>query len=105
MLYMMATFRFKDPSKIQEFNDLMEKTIIPIAERHGQRLLGSFRTAIGDVFKVIDLWAFDDWESFAKARESLAQEIEYQGTVAKLQSFYQFEALEVLRPLPISAMK
>ena len=105
MLYMMATLRLKDTAKVQEFNDLLEKELKPVAERHGQRLIGSFRTVVGDVFKVVDLWAFDSWESFAKARESLPQDIQYQEAAAKIQSLSQFEKLNILRPLPVSPMK
>lgn len=44
---------------------------LPIASRFGQRLVGAFRTALGNDDEVIAIWALDDWDDWARLEEAL----------------------------------
>lgn len=103
MLYLMATVQLHT-GKLQEFNDILSKEYLPVAQKYGQKLVGSWRTLIGNVDEVTDLWAFNSLEHFEKVRASLAENPEWQRAYARLRSVIAAESHKVVSPLPVSPM-
>ena len=102
MIYLMATEEIKQ-GELDGFIKCLEE-YIPIAEKHGMRLVGSWQTQIGTIPEVTDLWAFDNLGHFEKVRQAMAEDPEYRSIYPKIQAFVVRETLKIVRPLPFSPM-
>lgn len=104
MIYLLATVQL-NTGKLQEFSDILSKEYLPIAEKQGQKLVGTWRTVVGNVDEVIDLWAFDSLEHFSKVRAALAQNPEWQKAYVRLRSTVAAENHRIISPLAFSPLK
>lgn len=58
MIYLQATIQLA-PSKTSEFRTILATAVIPIFEKHGAKLIGSWETAVGNQSEITDIWAFE----------------------------------------------
>lgn len=103
MVYFLATIEIK-PGELDGFTEAL-KEYVPIAERHGMRLVGSWRTVVGTIPEVTDLWAFDNLDHFEKVRQAMAEDPERQRAYAKAQSYVARATFKLISALPFSPLQ
>lgn len=101
MIYLIASIVLL-PETVQEFNDILEKEYLPIARKHGAILVASWRTTVGNVDEVTDVWEFESLEKFEKIRQSQFQDPEYQRVRKKIRSLMTSTTHKLASPLPCS---
>jgi len=104
MIYLLATVQLHT-GKLQEFSDILSKEYLPIAEKQGQKLVGTWKTVVGNVDEVTDLWAFNSLEHFEKVRGTLAQNPDWQKAYVRLRSTVAAESHKIISPLSFSPLK
>ncbi|MDO8490397.1 MAG: NIPSNAP family protein [Dehalococcoidia bacterium] len=104
MIYLLATAQLHT-GKLQEFSDILSKEYLPIAEKHGQKLVGAWRTVVGNVDEITDLWAFNSLAHFEQVRGALAQNPDWQKAYARLRSVIAAESHKIIGPLSFSPLK
>lgn len=104
MIYLLATVQLQT-GKLQEFSDVLSQEYLPIAESYGQKLVGTWRTVVGNVDEVTDLWAFESLEHFERVRGSLAQNPDWQKAYVRLRSVIAAESHKIISPLPFSPLR
>lgn len=104
MIYMLVTVHVQR-GKLKEWTELFEKHFLPAIKRHGQRLVGAWKTTVGTYDEVTDLYAFESWSEFERIRKSLYQDPEVQKCVAEGNAITGFEISKMMEPLPYSEMQ
>lgn len=72
MIYFLVTAQVQR-GKMKEWLDLYEKHFLPAAKRHGQRLIGAWRTSVGTYDEVTDLYAFESFTEFERIRKAVCR--------------------------------
>lgn len=103
MVYLLATIEIKIGEQELFIEALRE--YVPIVERHGMKLVGSWRTVVGTVPEITDLWAFKDMGHFEKVRQAIAEDPERQRAYTKAQSHVKHETFKLLTSLPFSPIQ
>jgi len=104
MIYLHVTLEVA-PGKFREFNELMSNGLVPLMEKHGAKLIGSWETAVGTRDEVTDLWCFDNMGHFEGSLESLIRDSELRSLLPTVSSVITKETTKLLRPLPFSPLK
>lgn len=103
MIYLLATVEIK-PGELERFTEVLAE-YVPIAEKHGMRLVASWRTVVGTVPEVTDVWAFQNLDHFEKARQAMAEDPERQRVYARAQSCIARETFKLVSALPFSPLQ
>ncbi len=104
MIYMLVTLQVQR-GKMKEWTELFEKHFLPATQRHGQKLLGAWKTTIGTYDEITDLYAFESWSEFERIRKALFQDPEVQKYLPQLNAICGYEISKVMEPLAYSEMK
>jgi hypothetical protein len=82
--------------KQQEFVDLINK-VLPVAGKHGIKLVGSYASVVGRLNTVLDLWELPEPNSVQK----LLSDPELAAYAPKIAEIIEDEVLTVYSKLPI----
>ena len=104
MIYFEATITLA-PAKLREFNQLLEQTIVPLWEKHGAKLIGSWETAVGTMNEVVDLWCFNSMDHFNEVLQAFIRDPEMRPLWPTVTSIILGEKNRLLRPLRCSPLK
>lgn len=103
MIYMQATIQLR-PGTLDDFAETLHKEYIPVAQKHGMKLVASWRCLVGPAEEVTDIWAFESLAHWEKVRQSQAQDPVWRAAYNKVRSYCIIETLKLLTPLPFSPM-
>ena len=104
MIYMHVTCQIQH-RKVPEWTASYEKILLPLIEKHGQKLVGAWQTTIGIYDEVLDLYAFENMGEMERIRRELREDpvwIDYQKTSPSLEGL---EVSKLMVPLPYSPLK
>jgi len=104
MFYLQVTMEL-DHANVPKFLDNLENRFVPVATKHGMRLVGAFQTAVGTMDEITDIWAFDNLEHYAQVFRSLAKDPEWQSIFDEERSLVRRETTKFLRALPFSPLR
>ena len=62
------------PDQGPAYDSLIEKSGLPLFRQAGGRMVGWWKTLIGDLYEHVTIWEYDDMAAFEKAVEFLAKE-------------------------------
>ncbi len=98
MIYLLVTLDV-ERGKMKEWCDIYEKHILPAMKKHGQRLVGAWKTSVGRYDQVTDLYAFESFTEFEQIREKLFNDPEIQEWLPKIYEITGQEESKILTPL------
>ena len=104
MIYVEASLRVV-PGKMNELMEVFEKEFLPASKKVGMNLVAQWRTAIGTLDEVIDLWAYDDLNHMQRVQEARAGSAEFKEAAAHLRALIAYEETRLIVPTSLSAMK
>ena len=104
MIYLHVTVQIHR-GKMKEWTKIFEEHLLPAMKKHGQRLVGAWKTTVGPYDEVIDLYAFEDFVEFQKIREKLFKDPEIQKWLPIIYEITGEEVSKILVPLEYSEMK
>ena len=105
MIYVEATIRVA-PDKVEEFKKLLEKHL-PLAEKYGRKLVGSWETLIGPRIprQIVNLWAFEDMAHRERYNAVFSKDEELLKSRSRLESLILEETTKIMVPTPYSPLK
>jgi len=103
MIYMLVTLQIHR-GKFKEWTELYERHFLPATKRHGQRLVGAWKTTVGTYDEITDLYAFENLTEFERIRKNLFQDPEVQKYLPELNALNGFEISKIMEPLSYSEM-
>mgnify|MGYP001047132341 CR=1 FL=1 len=98
MIYLHVTVKVQR-GKMKEWSEMYRKYLLPAMEKHGQRLVGAWRTSVGPYDEVIDLYAFENYTEFQRIRENLFSDPVVQEWAPKIWDITGPEESKILVPL------
>ena len=98
MIYLLVTLDV-ERGKMKEWCDIYEKHILPPMKKHGQRLVGAWKTSVGAYDEVTDLYAFKDFAEFQQIREKLFNDPEIKKWTPIIWDITGPEESKILTPL------
>lgn len=98
--YMIARLNLKYGT-VNEFNDIMTE-FVPIFEEQGWKLHASYRSIIGSLTEVIDVWQVADANAVAEARAHASSHPDYARLAPRLFEIVESEVLSLVAKLPVS---
>ena len=104
MVYLHATIQVA-PFKNLEFRRILATAVIPIFEKHGAKLIGSWETAVGNQSEITDIWAFETMAHLEKSTQSLLRDPEWTRVKDTLATMIVKEKTKLLVPLKCSPLK
>jgi len=104
MLYLEASLRVV-PGKMNEFMEVFEKEFLPASNKLGMKLVAQWRTTIGTLDEITDLWAYDDLTHMQRFQEARAKSSELTNASGHLRSLIAYETTRLMVPTPLSSMK
>jgi hypothetical protein len=104
MIYLEATLRVV-PGKMDEFMEVFSNEYLPASEKLGRKLAAQWRTFIGTLDEVVDLWAYDDLAHMQRFQEARQKDEEMAKAGKRLRALIAYETTKLLIPTPYSAMK
>lgn len=93
------------PGKMNEFMEVFGKEYLPASNKLGRKLVGQFRTTIGTLDEITDLWAYEDLAHLQGAQETRARSPEMMKAGEKLRALIAHETTRLMVPTPLSEMK
>ena len=104
MVYVEASLRVV-PGKMNEFMEVFEKEFLPLSNKLGRTLAAQWRTTIGTLDEVIDLWAYDDLNHMQRFNDARAKSAEFTKASDHLRSLIAYEQTRLMAPTNLSKMK
>ena len=104
MIYLEASLRVV-PGKMNEFMQVFEKEFLPASNKLGRKLVAQWRTTVGTLDEVTDLWGYDDLAHMQRVQEARAKNPEFIKASEHLRSLIAYETTRLMVPTPLSAMK
>ena len=104
MIYVEATLRVV-PGKMNELMQVFEKEFLPASNKLGRKLAAQWRTTIGTLDEITDLWAYDDLAHMQQFQEARAKSPEFIEASEHLRALIAYETTRLMVPTPLSAMK
>ena len=104
MIYLEASLRVV-PGKMNEFMEVFEKEFLPASNKLGRKLVAQWRTTIGTLDEITDLWAYDDLTHMQQFQEARAKSPEFTKASEHLRSLIAYETTRLMVPTPLSSMK
>jgi hypothetical protein len=92
------------PGKMETYHQL-EQDVHPHVEAAGYKLVGTWRTTIGNSNEITTMLSAENMERYEKAASVLAQDKEYQVLMQKMASITVNKSIKLMRPNPSSPMK
>ncbi len=104
MIYVEASIRVV-PGKMNEFMEVFEKEFLPLSNKLGRKLAAQWRTTIGTLDEVTDLWAYDDLSHMQRFQEARAKSPEFTKASEHLRTLIAYETTRLMVPTALSSMK
>lgn len=104
MIYVEASLRVV-PSKMNEFTEVFEKEYLPASNKLGRKLAAQWRTTIGTLDEIIDLWAYNDLTHMQQFQEARTKSPEFIKASEHLRSLIAYETTRLMVPTPLSSIK
>jgi len=104
MIYVEASLRVV-PGKMNELIEVFEKEFLPASNKVGMKLTAQWRTTIGTLDEVIDLWGYDDLTHMQRVQEARTKSPEFIKASAHLRSLIAYEATRLIAPTSLSSIK
>jgi len=104
MIYLEASLRVV-PGKMNEFMEVFEKEFLPASNKLGRKLIAQWRTTIGTLDEITDLWVYDDLTHMQQVQEARAKSPEFTEASHHLRSLIAYETTRLMVPTPLSSMK
>lgn len=104
MIYLEAAIHVA-PGKMKEFMDVFTNQYLPASERLGRRLIGQWRTFVGPLDEVVDLWAYDDLSHMQRFQEARQHDAEIIKAGENLRVLIASETTKLLIPTAYSTIK
>jgi hypothetical protein len=104
MLYMMAKIQVA-PGKMEEFTKVFNEEFAPSCARLGRKLVGQWKTYIGDMDEVTDLWQYHDLTDMQRFNEARMKDDRYLKALTKLGPLVAHETMKLMYPTALSPMK
>ena len=103
MVYEMRVYTLQ-PGKVPEFQALIEKEALPIISKYS-KLVGWWSTDIGSLNEVVHIWAYEDLNHRARARQAQAEDPQLQAFRPKAQAMVVSQYNKILIPANFSPLK
>jgi len=104
MLYLHASIKVQ-PFRSAEFIRTLGQSIVPLFEKHGAKLVGSWDTAVGTQGEITDIWGFEGMEHFQSTTASLLRDQEWASVKQSVAGLVVEEKTKLLVPLKFSPLK
>jgi hypothetical protein len=104
MIYLLVTLQV-ERGKLKEWADLYENHFLPATKRHGQKLIGAWRTSVGTYDEVTDLYVFENYTEFERIRKALHSDPEVLKYLPQINAITGYEVSKIMEPLSYSEMK
>jgi|WetSurMetagenome_2_1015567.scaffolds.fasta_scaffold90639_2 hypothetical protein len=92
------------PGKLNTYLEII-KEMTPLAEKAGYKLVGSWRTTIGNMSQVTSMWAIEGLSELEKAGTRMVEDKEYVALAQKMSSIITSYTTTIMRPTPNSPLK
>jgi hypothetical protein len=93
------------PGKMAENLEIHAKELIPLYQKLGMNLVGSFRYYTGNINQAFAIVAYNDLAAYQKMREVQQKDQDWQRVWAKLNALRVSSNVTLLEPNPWSPMK
>ena len=104
MIYLEASLRVV-PGKMDELMKVFEKEFLPAGKKVGMNLVAQWRTAVGTLDEVIDLWGYNDLTQMQQVQEARAKSPEFMKAAGHLRALIAYEETRLMAPTSLSLMK
>ncbi|MEE9610456.1 MAG: NIPSNAP family protein [Desulfatiglandales bacterium] len=104
MIYLHVTIEV-NRGKMKEWTKIYEEHLLPAMKKHGQRLVGAWRTSVGTYDEVTDLYAFENFAEFERIREGLFNDPVVQKYLPIINEISGREYSKIMMPFEYSEMK
>ena len=104
VIYLHVTLQTKR-GKLNEWSSLYEKEYVPMLEKHGQRLVGAWKTTVGTYDEVTDLYAFENFTEFERIRGELFKDPKTAALINKIFPLAGLEVSKIMVPFDYSPLK
>jgi len=104
MIYLEASLRVV-PGKMSELMEVFEKEFLPASNKVGRKLVAQWRTTVGTLDEITDLWGYEDLTNMQQIQEAGAKNQEFTKAAAHLRSLIAYESTRIMVPTSLSAMK
>jgi hypothetical protein len=95
MVYLQASIKLH-PGKQQDFVNLLN-TLMPLVNKHGWKLMGSYAAIVGRLNTVVDMWEVPN----PNAVEALLADPQFAKHAPMIHDIVEDETLTILTKLPI----
>ena len=104
MIYIEASLRVV-PGKMNELMKVFEKEFLPEGKKVGMNLVAQWRTNIGTLDEVIDLWGYDDLTQMQRVQEARAKSPGFLKAADHIRALIAYEETRLMTPTSLSAIK
>jgi len=104
MVYLHATLQLA-PYKSREFGKFLATTLVPLFEKHGAKLIGSWETFLGNQSEITDIWGFDSLAHFEASTQSMLRDPQFASALEAMAPMVVSETTKLLAPLKCSPLK
>ncbi len=98
MIFLHVTVKVQR-GKMKAWTKIFEEKLLPAMKKHGQRLVGAWKTSVGAYDEVTDLYAFENFTEFERIREKLFNDPVIQEWLPKIYEITGPEESKILVPL------
>ena len=103
MVYELRVYTLQ-PGKVAEFQALIEKEALPIISKYS-KLVGWWSSEVGPLNEVVHLWAYEDLNHRARARQAQAEDPQLQAFRPKAQAMVVSQYNKLLTPASFSPLQ
>src|SRR5262245_21198809 len=103
MVYEMRVYTLQ-PGKVPEFQALIEKEALPIINKYS-KLVGWWSTEIGPLNEVVHIWAYEDLNHRARARQAQGEGPQLQAFRPKAHAIIVTQYNKIMTPANFSHLK
>ena len=104
MIYLEASLRVV-PGKMNELMEVFEKEFLPTSNKLGMKLIAQWRTTIGTLDEITDLWVYDDLTHMQRVQQARAKSPEFTEAANHLRSLIAYETTRLMVPTLLSPIK
>lgn len=104
MIYLEASIELL-PGKMSEFMEIFSREYLPASNKLGRKFVAQWRTSIGTLDEIVDLWAYDDLTHMQRFQEARQRSPEMTRAYEKLRALVAHETLRLMIPMPTSPLK
>jgi hypothetical protein len=104
MIYLEATVGIVN-RKMNEYTDIVAKELIPVYDRLGIKMIGSWRTYIGNSNDVVVLFQYDNLTQMEKQMDARNKDRDFQKLLPRYQAVTTGNISRILQPNAYSTLK